>query len=362
MAVNRSFAGTQAAALLLLTVLMVTPPLLPCPRHCSFVTAAALSSGIRGHPHAAPEAPASRGAETKEQLEAAAPSAADTASPAADGDAATVAADHAVTAVLVGGLRGHPRADTGRMQVAAPSSASSASSAADTATPAAVGNADHVVTAAIISGLRGHPHADTDVVTAATASGIRGRSVPVSAASAFDSWAAEHGLSFTAEERARRVPIFARNLAFIEKHNGDHHPHHGTDALAGEDENDRTYLLGLNEYSHLTDEEFGELMGTHGKLHGSGIKGRQTRAVVSNTGSRKNLPAVRVAAVPPSLDWRAKGKVTPVRKQGKQCGELISLCGWEYHCGGFGLLFRANDAPLPCSLALCLRKTLHANV
>ncbi|PQM33896.1 hypothetical protein Pyn_12970 [Prunus yedoensis var. nudiflora] len=90
-------------------------------------------------------------------------------------------------------------------------------------------------------------------------------------------------------ENQWRFKIFKENVEFIEKFN--------TEA-------NHTYKLGLNEFSNLTDEEFA--------MFHTGYN--PTSSFKNSSFQYENL-----TDVPPSIDWRNEGAVTPVKFQGV-CG------------------------------------------
>ncbi|XP_019174049.1 PREDICTED: ervatamin-B-like [Ipomoea nil] len=112
-------------------------------------------------------------------------------------------------------------------------------------------------------------------------------------------WMARHGRSYKDDvEKANRFKIFRENLEFIESFN-----------KAG----NRSYKLGTNKFTDLTNEEF--------------------RATMLNEEKSSPLPKASkpasflnesLAQVPDSLDWRKQGAVTGIKDQGN-CG-----CCWAF--------------------------------
>ena len=163
-------------------------------------------------------------------------------------------------------------------------------------------------------------------------------------ASAFDTWAEEHGLTFSPAEKERRLPIFAQNLAFIHSHNSrranmNTPPADGGNRTNSDDDDDGSalsYTLGLNAFSHLTREEFADLMGT--KQPGRS-RGRSARVVADRrsslngsvgAGSKGGSSTPIVGAMPTTVDWRAKGKVTSVKKQSSTCGQWSAVVAFRH--------------------------------
>jgi len=103
----------------------------------------------------------------------------------------------------------------------------------------------------------------------------------------------KHGKKYDASEDLVRRSIWEKNLKKIE--------HHNIRASLGE----HTYTLGMNKYGDMTATEFVEQM--------NGLK----MADKKNAGITFMAP--ENVQVPPSVDWRTKGYVTPVKDQG-QCG------------------------------------------
>ncbi|MFS7999243.1 putative papain protein [Helianthus anomalus] len=98
------------------------------------------------------------------------------------------------------------------------------------------------------------------------------------------------------EEKDGRFQVFKDNLRFIEEHNSGNH----------------TYMLGLNKFADLTNEEFRT-------IYTSNMSMNTTSTVTSNR------YAFRPGDVLPDfVDWREQGAVTPVKDQGR-CGESFGF-------------------------------------
>ncbi|KAK3425257.1 hypothetical protein EUGRSUZ_F02043 [Eucalyptus grandis] len=108
-----------------------------------------------------------------------------------------------------------------------------------------------------------------------------------------EQWMAQYGRTYKdQEEKEKRRAIFKKNLQFIEDFNAS---------------GNRTFKLGINQFSDLTDEEFarshtGYLPPKHSKSH-------------RNASLRQQYSA---GDVPESIDWVEKGAVNPIKDQG-QC-------------------------------------------
>ncbi|GAY60267.1 cysteine protease-like protein [Citrus sinensis] len=112
-----------------------------------------------------------------------------------------------------------------------------------------------------------------------------------------EKWMAEHGRTYKDDlEKEMRFKIFKENLEYIEKAN---------------EEANRTYKLGTNEFSDLTNEEF------RASYTGYRVPSQSSSSRQSTTASFKYQ---NLTDVPTSMDWREKGAVTPIKNQG-QCGD-----------------------------------------
>nr|ADM53739.1 cathepsin L2 precursor [Lepeophtheirus salmonis] len=111
----------------------------------------------------------------------------------------------------------------------------------------------------------------------------------------FESFVKEYSKSYHNRAlRSLKLKVFVDNLREIEEHNANPK---------------RTWDMGINEFSDLTDEEFeSKYMGYSPMSSSAGLV---TRTVAPKQGNIKDLPE--------SVDWREKGVITDVKNQGS-CG------------------------------------------
>jgi C1A family cysteine protease len=105
----------------------------------------------------------------------------------------------------------------------------------------------------------------------------------------FKSWMSEHSKVYGGAEQDYRFRIFKTNTDFILAHNNDA---------------SQTFRVGHNQFSDMASEEFKSTM--------MGLKKNPNFGVGNPT-------MVQTGVKDDSVDWRAKGAVTPVKNQG-QCG------------------------------------------
>lgn len=109
-------------------------------------------------------------------------------------------------------------------------------------------------------------------------------------------WMAQYGRVYSDDtEKERRFQIFKDNVAYIESSNID---------------GSKPYELRINRFMDLTNEEFRT------------ARNRFRIPSGAATGSTY-FKYENVSAVPSSIDWRAKGAVTPIKNQ-EQCGKLCA--------------------------------------
>ena len=120
-------------------------------------------------------------------------------------------------------------------------------------------------------------------------------------------WMAKYGRVYKDEaEKARRFEIYKKNIKYIEDFNN-----------AGE----HKYTLGEGPFTDLTTEEFLATYTTTG-----GIKIPEGEMVEGSLRSNKfkTMNPINYTSLPSTVDWRAKGAVTPVRFQAN-CGKKSFL-------------------------------------
>ena len=116
----------------------------------------------------------------------------------------------------------------------------------------------------------------------------------------FLAWASKHGKVYTSpEDAAYRQRVYQQTMAFITESNLQGH----------------SYTLGPNQFTDLTFEEFS-------KFYLAEPFPNETY-----TTEDTDSPAVDI---PASVDWRAKGKVTPVKNQ-LSCGSCWAFSALGAH-------------------------------
>jgi len=109
----------------------------------------------------------------------------------------------------------------------------------------------------------------------------------------FDKYLKDYGKKYQYKEYVTRSQIFNQNLEEITKHNAD---------------TSFTWKKGVNQFTDLTTEEFEQKLGLNKAL--LYLQKEQYTGTV-------HKPTVK--DVPPNVDWREKGIITPVKDQG-ECG------------------------------------------
>lgn len=133
----------------------------------------------------------------------------------------------------------------------------------------------------------------------------------------FTSWSLTNGKQYlSATERDYRESVYDRNVHKVAKHNAK----------------GLSWKMGLNKFADLTRKEFARL------YLNSGGYNNATHNRVKNY--NWTMLSTNVSALPTSVDWSAKGAVTPVKDQG-QCGSC-----WAFSTTGAleGAWFVKNKA------------------
>ncbi|XP_066286771.1 procathepsin L-like [Branchiostoma lanceolatum] len=112
----------------------------------------------------------------------------------------------------------------------------------------------------------------------------------------WENYKGHYGMSFGEEEESRRLAIFENNTKLINKHNAE------------ADMGMHTYTLGINQFAHMTNDEF------VANVIGGCLLDRNASKSTADHVHESNM-----VEVPDTVDWRDKGYVTPVKDQA-QCG------------------------------------------
>ena len=153
--------------------------------------------------------------------------------------------------------------------------------------------------------------------------------------SLFNSWMKRYNKVFTGAEKARRLKAFADNWAFVRRHK----------AL------NRSYTVGLNQFAHLSFDEFKAQYLTYRPPVRSAVTASVNASLPIVNGMWRSIVAKAAAMFfrTQSLDWRTSGAVTPVKDQGG-CGEFLRTSRVDGN--GLGSCFCARtgmttQVPLP---------------
>ncbi|KAF1897529.1 hypothetical protein Lal_00036971 [Lupinus albus] len=112
-----------------------------------------------------------------------------------------------------------------------------------------------------------------------------------------ENWMSQYGRYYVDDiEKSKRSKIFVKNMKFIDNFNNN-------------DEN-KTYELGLNQFADLTTDEFRALY--------TGFDNSFRTSFSSNSNITKTLLMNR--RIPKNIDWRDHGAVTDVKSQ-DDCGK-----------------------------------------
>ncbi|XP_027405973.1 cathepsin L1 [Bos indicus x Bos taurus] len=115
------------------------------------------------------------------------------------------------------------------------------------------------------------------------------------------SWKATHRKPYDLNEEGWRKAVWKKNMKMIELHNQEY------------SQGKHSFSMAMNAFGDMTNEEFRHTM--NGFQRQKNKKGKEFHETI-------------FASIPPSVDWREKGYVTPVKNQGK-CGSC-----WAFSATG----------------------------
>ena len=113
----------------------------------------------------------------------------------------------------------------------------------------------------------------------------------------WERWQGEYNMHFNQEENIYRQSIFMRNIEEVVRHNSDPK---------------RSYDKGINQFSHLSHEEFSSQFLNRFYSEQKASEERKEDVQVDLSELRE-------------VDWQALGKVSPVKNQG-QCDAGYAFC------------------------------------
>ncbi|XP_059304051.1 vignain [Lycium ferocissimum] len=111
----------------------------------------------------------------------------------------------------------------------------------------------------------------------------------------YERWRSHHTVSRSLDEKHKRFNVFKANVHYVHKFN----------------KKDKPYKLKLNKFADMTNHEF--------RHHYAGSKIKHHRTLFGASRANGTFMYANEDNVPPSVDWRKKGAVTPVKDQG-HCG------------------------------------------
>lgn len=126
----------------------------------------------------------------------------------------------------------------------------------------------------------------------------------------WNQWKAAHGKLYNESEEGWRRAVWEKNMKVIELHNWEH------------SQGRRNFTVAMNAFGDMTSEEFRLVM--------NGFQNQKHKK-----GDMFQEPAL--AEIPPSVDWRKKGCVTPVKDQVGPCPADHLLSRKEYSRKGVAL-------------------------
>ncbi|XP_027123852.1 vignain-like [Coffea arabica] len=127
----------------------------------------------------------------------------------------------------------------------------------------------------------------------------------------YERWRSHHRDSTSLDEKLKRFNVFKSNVLHVHQFN----------------KKDKPYKLKLNKFADLTSHEFRSFY--------AGSKIKHHRLLRGQKADNGTFMYANVDRAPPSVDWRQKGAVNPIKDQG-QCGScwafstVVSVEGINY--------------------------------
>ncbi|KAL1765065.1 cathepsin M-like [Sigmodon hispidus] len=127
--------------------------------------------------------------------------------------------------------------------------------------------------------------------------------------SEWQEWKLKYGKNYSLEEEKHKRPVWEENVRLVSQHNMEYNQgNHG-------------FTMEMNAFGDMTGEEFRKMM---------------TNISVQTLRKRKSIQQHMVSYVPKFVDWRRRGFLTPVKRQG-----ICNSC-WAFSAAGAieGQIFR----------------------
>lgn len=119
----------------------------------------------------------------------------------------------------------------------------------------------------------------------------------------YERWRSHHTVSTNLHEKHRRFNVFKANVHYVHEFN----------------KKDMPYKLKLNKFADMTNHEFRSFYAGSKIKHHRMLSGSSRLKLLPEENGTSTFTYANVNSVPPSIDWRQKGAVNPVKDQG-QCG------------------------------------------
>lgn len=116
----------------------------------------------------------------------------------------------------------------------------------------------------------------------------------------YERWRSHHTVSRSLDEKHKRFNVFKANVHYVHNFN----------------KKDKPYKLKLNKFADMTNHEF--------RQHYAGSKIKHHRTLLGASRANGTFMYANEDNVPPSIDWRKKGAVTPYWVIAALCSRLLT--------------------------------------